>query len=312
VSGYDIIGDIHGYADELNALLDQLGYRRSAGVHAHPQRKAVFVGDFIDRGPAQREVLSIVRAMVESGRALAVLGNHELNALAWATPNPDNPDEFLRPHSDKNLAQHKAFLDAFAADDEGWRDALDWFASLPLFLELDGARVVHACWDDEAVARLRPLLNADATLPPASRIEALTPQTEAFDDVETLLKGKEVALPERHSITDKDGHVRRHIRVKWWKGGGTYRDAFVGPVSAIVHIPDEPVDGDYELEYPLDDPPVFFGHYWLAGAPEPLTPNVACLDYSVARTGGCLTAYRWDGERELEAGKFVYVSTSAE
>jgi len=311
VSGYDIIGDIHGYADELTALLDRLGYQQSAGVHVHPQRKAVFVGDFIDRGPAQREVLSIVRAMVESGGALAVMGNHELNAIAWATPKSDTPDEFLRPHSEKNLVQHEAFLDAFADDEEGRRDALDWFASLPLFLELDGARIVHACWDEETVARLRPALAADATLPQALHIEALTPETEMFGDVETLLKGKEMALPEGHSVTDRYGQVPRRMRVKWWKGGGTYRDAFVGPVSAVVHIPDEPIEIDYELDYPASEPPVFFGHYWLAGVPEPLTPNVACLDYSVARAGGSLAAYRWDGERHLEAGKFVCVPTSA-
>ena len=320
VSGYDIIGDIHGYADELSALLERLGYQRLAGVHAHARRKVIFLGDFIDRGPAQREVLSIVRLMVESGGALAVMGNHELNALGWATPKPGRPGElgepsrsgeYLRSHSEKHLAQHEAFLEAFADDGEGRREVLDWFASLPLFLELDGVRVVHACWDDEVVARLRPLLNEDATLPEALRIEALTAGTEAFEDVEILLKGKEVALPEGHSITDKEGQVRRHMRVKWWKGGGTYRDAFVGPASAVVHIPDDPIGVDYELEYPCGQPPVFIGHYWLTGEPEPLTPNVACLDYSVARAGGRLAAYRWDGEQELEAGKFVSVPAGA-
>ena len=51
------------------------------------------------------------------------------------------------------------------------------------------------------------------------------------------------------------------------------------------------------------------GHYWLDGEPELLAPNIACLDYSVAaKTGGKLVAYRWDGERELSASKFVSVS----
>jgi len=48
---YDLIGDIHGYACELEALLDKLGYRDSNGVFAHPNRRAIFLGDFIDRGP---------------------------------------------------------------------------------------------------------------------------------------------------------------------------------------------------------------------------------------------------------------------
>jgi len=54
---YDIIGDIHGYADELTELLERLGYDRRRGHYSHPDRKAVFVGDFIDRGPQILEVL---------------------------------------------------------------------------------------------------------------------------------------------------------------------------------------------------------------------------------------------------------------
>ena len=88
---YDIIGDIHGHADELVELLGLLGYESQDNVYTHPTRTAVFVGDFIDRGPRIREVLRLVRPMCESGSALAVMGNHEFNALAFHTPNPVNP-----------------------------------------------------------------------------------------------------------------------------------------------------------------------------------------------------------------------------
>jgi predicted MPP superfamily phosphohydrolase len=84
---YDIIGDIHGYADTLRALLAKLGYTERAGVYRHAERIAVFVGDFIDRGPKIRETLRIVRAMADSGIALAVLGNHEWNALRYHPGN---------------------------------------------------------------------------------------------------------------------------------------------------------------------------------------------------------------------------------
>jgi hypothetical protein len=53
---YDLIGDIHGYADELVQLLDALGYRQSRGVYGYPERKVIFVGDFVDRGPKIRVV----------------------------------------------------------------------------------------------------------------------------------------------------------------------------------------------------------------------------------------------------------------
>ena len=59
---YDVIGDIHGHSDELEVLLQKLGYIRANGVYSHPTgRKVVFVGDFIDRGPKIRETLHLVR-----------------------------------------------------------------------------------------------------------------------------------------------------------------------------------------------------------------------------------------------------------
>lgn len=84
--GHDVIGDIHGHADELDGLLSTLGYERRNGCHAHPEGRTVFfLGDYIDRGPKIREVLHTVRAMVEGGSALAILGNHEINALRFHT-----------------------------------------------------------------------------------------------------------------------------------------------------------------------------------------------------------------------------------
>ncbi len=90
---YDLIGDIHGHADALQHLLNRLGYSRQKSVYGHPERQAIFLGDFIDRGPQIRETLEIVRPMVDSGAALAVMGNHEINALAFHTPHPIKPGE---------------------------------------------------------------------------------------------------------------------------------------------------------------------------------------------------------------------------
>ena len=63
----DLIGDIHGHADELEALLKKLGYAVKNGSYAHPERTVLFVGDYIDRGPKIRETLDLVRRMVEAG-----------------------------------------------------------------------------------------------------------------------------------------------------------------------------------------------------------------------------------------------------
>ena len=81
--GYDFVGDIRGHADALHRLLRELDYAEIDGVFRHPERQMIFVGDFIDRGPQQREVLRIARSMCDAGAAGAVMGNHEFNAIGW-------------------------------------------------------------------------------------------------------------------------------------------------------------------------------------------------------------------------------------
>jgi len=100
---YDLIGDIHGYASALRSLLAKLGYQECDGAWMHPERKVIYLGDFVDRGPAQVETVEIARRMVESGHALAVMGNHEFNAVAWATPRDGQTGKFLRTHSESPL-----------------------------------------------------------------------------------------------------------------------------------------------------------------------------------------------------------------
>lgn len=73
---YDIIDDIHGgHASELKFMLDSLGYHRPGRGFRRTDRRVMFVGDFVDRGPAIGEMVSIVRAMVDAGDTLAVKGN---------------------------------------------------------------------------------------------------------------------------------------------------------------------------------------------------------------------------------------------
>jgi protein phosphatase len=80
---FDIVGDVHGCADELAELLDRLGYAADDdGVRRHPEdRIAVFLGDLVDRGPDTPTVLRAVMSMVASGSALCVPGNHENKLL---------------------------------------------------------------------------------------------------------------------------------------------------------------------------------------------------------------------------------------
>ena len=71
---YDIVADVHGEADALEALLKKLGYRSQNGAWRNPDRHMVFVGDLIDRGPRQLDVINIVRRMQDAGTASVIMG----------------------------------------------------------------------------------------------------------------------------------------------------------------------------------------------------------------------------------------------
>lgn len=119
---FDIIGDVHGCYDELCALLTELGYDLDKDAYAavHPQgRKAVFLGDFCDRGPKNAEVLRLVMNMQRDGRAFAVLGNHDaklLNMLRGAdvqlTHGLNITAAQLEREPNAFLEQVKVFLDS--------------------------------------------------------------------------------------------------------------------------------------------------------------------------------------------------------
>lgn len=301
---YDLIGDIHGHGAELRALLSALGYAPRAGAWRHPSRQAVFVGDYIDRGPEQLEVCDIVRRMVDAGSAQAVMGNHELNAIGWLTPDPQDPSTHLRPHSAKNRGQHQAFLDAVGEGSPAHREWVAWMRGLPLWLDLGGLRVIHACWSDEHVDLLAPYVGADGCLLDDAEYDVLAAGTPAFDAAEVLLKGLELQLPPGVSFHDKQGIERFETRVAWWDPGEQpLRQAAVVPRAVRPTLPITPVNIPQVYDGAA---PVMVGHYWLTGRPAPLSDRVVCLDYSVAKPGGALTAYRWDGA-PLHPDAFVQV-----
>ncbi|MEQ3636450.1 metallophosphoesterase [Alcanivorax sp.] len=305
---YDIIGDIHGFAEPLKQLLDRLGYQEIDGVWQHPIRKALFLGDYIDRGPQQVEVVRIVRAMVEADKALAIMGNHEFNAVAWASPNPGSPDAYLRPHNAKNRHQHHGFLEQVSENSPLHHEIIGWFKTLPVFLDLPEFRAVHACWHNEYLADLAPWLDSNNCLKEEGWYPASQKGEPVYAAIETLLKGLEIPLPQGAGFSDKDGHARTDIRARWWlEHAPTYRDLAMVPVDVIDRIPHELVPEGILPGYD-NEKPAFVGHYWLTGDPAPLADHIACLDYSVVSARqGKLVAYRWDG-RPLTKDNYIWVT----
>ncbi len=143
----DIIGDIHGEIDALNQLLNRLGYDEY-GYHPD-NRKLIFVGDLCDRGPDSLAVIRRVKILIEEKNAQCVIGNHELNLLI-SSQREGNGWFFGSPHLDDN----KHFLSK-AASKEDQRWILDFLSGLPIALESEALRIVHACWHQASIDCLK-------------------------------------------------------------------------------------------------------------------------------------------------------------
>lgn len=303
---YDFIGDIHGHADKLETLLTKLGYSMQNGVYQHPSRKAFFIGDYIDRGPKIRETLEIVRGMIEHGNAIGLMGNHEYNAICFHYP--ESSGGHLRKHKIKNIIQHYETIKQFQNRQSEYEEYINWFKILPVFYETDEFRAVHACWDQDNIDCLKSQPMYGAKLTEELIYESVSEGSRFNLAIEETLKGKEISMPPGLTFTDKDGEVRKEIRIKWWEDPSkiSYKNISMEPLDSL---PDTSVDTSFLKStnfYAEDKKPVFFGHYWLKGNPSINRNNICCLDYSVAKEGK-LVAYRFDGEQVLSNEKLVYV-----
>lgn len=300
--GFDIIGDVHGYASKLKELLIKMGYENKSNTFVHPLgRKVIFIGDYIDRGLEEEAVLDIVRGMVDSENAFAIMGNHEYNAICYATKINGT---YLRKHTDKNFKQHEEFLNEYPLHSEKHDDIINWFKSLPLFLEIDNVRYVHASWVNKDINHLRTILSEQNTIKEDTYQNLNDENHPDYLSIETVLKGVEREIPNGFVWKDKDGNERTATRINWFNpvNNPTYKNSALS-IPDYVDLPDISVV-DYEGSY-NEEQLVFFGHYWMNGKPERQNEKCACVDYSVAK-GGHLVAYRYDGEKEILNHKFIF------
>ena len=308
--GYDLIGDIHGCGLTLIDLLEQMGYTKQNGVYQHPKRKVVFLGDIVDRGPNIRLACHIVRDMVEAGHADIVMGNHEYNVVTYLSEAPAGMRQpYLRPHTPRNNFIVEQTLEQFANYPQEFNDMLDWFVTLPLFLDYEHFRVVHACWDKAMIDEYQRRYGTN-TLNRSLLPESVQTDSFLYQFLDRILRGTSLKLPGGRSMTAKDGMVRQFFRTKFWEGEPErYNDVIFQPdplPEDLQHALLSPEEKDQLLFYGPVEKPLFIGHYWMQGLPEPIVPNIACLDYSAVKYGR-LAAYRMDTETKLQKGKFTWV-----
>ena len=145
----DVIGDIHGELDALNELLARLGYDQFG---RHPeQRRLVFLGDLIDRGPDSPGVIEKVSGLYFARRAQCILGNHELRLINQIN-KPDN--SWINAELAAKARRNGWEAPMRVAHTLQLRAALTFFSSLPIALVRSDVRLVHACWDPESVAQI--------------------------------------------------------------------------------------------------------------------------------------------------------------
>lgn len=305
-----VVGDIHGHYSAFLALSQHLGYLQTENGLENTEASLVFCGDLIDRGPGQVELLTLVKQTCDAGNAICCLGNHELNALGYVEPN--GYGDFLREHSETNVRNHQAFLSQVGT--QGQLAWLEWFRTLPLWLDCGEFRVVHACWHDPSIQRIQdatgkaqPCLN---DFDESRYRQALDKTTKLGASVERLLKGPEAKLPVGYFFETADGTVKDTSRLQWWDAHTpsffpeTFWKEGAGVIEGVLYPNSLGESFGYDSDVPL-----FIGHYWLKGQPSPLLPNLACLDYSIAKKGK-LVAYEWDGQTPLTAEQMKFVPNS--
>jgi hypothetical protein len=303
---YDIIGDVHGYATLLKKLLKTLGYAKINGIWKHQRRIAIFIGDFINRGPEIRETIQIVRQMTEAGTALTILGNHEYSAVLYHIK--DSKGMYLSRHIAGNRSQIQTTLTAFREFDLEWRDHLKWFRTLPFFIDLGKIRVAHAYWNDGEINYLKNFI-------PEGRLKKIflraIHETEhpAAAIIYKTLKGLEYRCPQDLILKCNKGMSRKVFRMNWWESpqNKTFRELSFG--NKFV-MPDYTVPiqiAPLFEPYGSDQPPVFMGHYCLSEGAAIFQGNICCVDSCVVGSEQ-LTAYRWSGESLLSMENIVSVS----
>lgn len=289
----DLVGDVHGEITALEGLLHHLGYWAD-GTHADG-RRLVFLGDLVDRGPDSPAVVRRVRDLVNHGGALAVMGNHDLHAVRRKKKSFNT---WLLGHGPVESTETPV-------GSERERDEIIAFLrTLPLALERDDLRVVHACWDDEALALLQLERDpGEALVRHHDRVAAgfaahadevsLALAHQNQNPVRVITSGPEMRAPAPFFSA---GRVRTECRRPWWD---EYDD---GPFVVFGHYSRVSIP---EAETGTD---LFVGQ--LAGCT--LGPGRAmCIDYSVGGRAverelgradgsytGRLAALRWP-EHEL-------------
>jgi hypothetical protein len=262
----DLIGDVHGELPTLSALIERLGYDELGG---HPDgRRLVFLGDLVDRGLDSPGVVQLVRQLVDAGRAQCVLGNHELNLMRGEKKKGSlwfQGEDLETDRDDLRMRQRPLETEAER------QDLRDFFATLPIALEREDLRVVHACWNQDCVERVR---GATSTLVLFDEEEARIAREIVARDLEARIEAETADL-ERQGL-----HLKTMTRAPFpfcqaigekdvLDQSNAIRQLTSGPQSLVASKKPFHVGGKWRMSTRVrwwdayeDEVVVVVGHYW--------------------------------------------------
>jgi hypothetical protein len=285
---YDIIGDVFGHYFELVSLLKKMGYINEKGKFYNPSgRKVIFTGNIIDKGFFIRETVNLVRDMVENESAYVVMGEHEYNAICFNTIS-DIHGGYLREHNLDNIYHHINTLEQYKFYRKDYLETIEWFKTLPLFLEFKDFRVVHAMWHQPHIDFLSNRLK-NASVDNAFLQEAAIKGSDTFISVEETLRGKKIKQAEDITSAESVGEESSFVSIKWWKEPN--HDNINSDFYSSSTF-------DQFYYYDVNQKTVIVGSYVMTGIPKMQAINIVCLNYNIHK-GGALVAYRHDKKEKF-------------
>jgi hypothetical protein len=273
----DVVGDVHGEIRALHFLRAKLGYDEAG---RHPEgRRLVFVGDLGDRGEDSPAVVEWVRDRVAEGRAQAVLGNHDFNALEAAAGGSMKTELSWLFDEAKPYSHHGQRVPQVPARGRRREEVLAFFRSLPLALERGGelpVRVVHAAWDSEMVEGLRRQTDVVAAYRQQKKTLQLTLDAAGETDDVSRKLALQNANPVKLLTSGVEGRAARpvlindeprwEVRLPWWR---EYADDVLCVIGHYWRIS---LPGESKFENLFDGLPLEATH-----------GGVMCIDYSVGK-----------------------------
>lgn len=297
----DIVGDVHGEHDALVALLMHLGYDTQG---RHPQgRTLVFLGDLCDRGHDSVGVILLVKRLVAEGKAVCILGNHELNLLRGDAK--DGSGWFF----DQRAESDRRYLPFVRPTGSQRVEILRFLEGLPLAMEREDLRIVHAAWQEDEIESARQLIDGlahvhydqyqsdvDASLKRDGRHGRYLDEKNQWAE---QLENATQEVPFLHAIAEYDAASQAGNPIRVLTSGVERK----GSVAFFSSHKWRFVDRIRWWDEYSDDVPVIVGHYWRMALPvdrqtvgkgdpdlfEGVDPhawhgtrkNVFCVDFSV-------------------------------